>query len=88
MDTAVKIFEEAGFAVARNAPFSGGYITQHYGRPSKNIHALQIEINRSVYMDEITVCRNEGFDEIREVMFKITGQLAQIGPVSSGLAAE
>ena len=88
MDAATQVFEAAGFIVARNAPFSGGYITQHYGGPSKNIHALQIEINRSLYMDETAVRRSENFDEMRKVMSTITGQLAQVGPVCIDLAAE
>jgi N-formylglutamate amidohydrolase len=41
-----------GYKVARNAPYSGGYTTVHYGRPEANVHAVQIEINRALYMDE------------------------------------
>ncbi|MHA1567574.1 MAG: N-formylglutamate amidohydrolase [Alphaproteobacteria bacterium] len=43
---------EMGYTVARNAPYSGGYITRHYGRPHNNVHTLQVEINRALYMDE------------------------------------
>ena len=43
---------EMGYTVARNAPYSGGYITRHYGRPQNNVHALQVEINRALYVDE------------------------------------
>jgi len=41
-----------GYNVTRNAPYSGGYITRHYGRPDTGVEALQIEINRALYMDE------------------------------------
>ena len=41
-----------GYRVARNMPYSGGYTTVHYGRPEAGVHALQIEINRAIYMDE------------------------------------
>jgi N-formylglutamate amidohydrolase len=46
--------EALGYRVARNAPYAGGYTTEHYGRPAKRTHALQIEINRALYMDEDT----------------------------------
>ena len=44
-----------GLRVARNSPYSGGFTTQHYGRPAEGLHALQIEINRALYMDETTI---------------------------------
>ncbi len=46
-----------GFSVARNAPYAGGYTTRHYGRPRAGVHALQIEINRGLYMDERSFSR-------------------------------
>lgn len=48
-------FRKAGFSVVRNAPYAGGYTTRRYGRPKRHVHALQIEINRSLYMDEQTI---------------------------------
>ena len=53
--------EARGYKVARNAPYAGGYTTEHYGRPAKGLHALQIEINRSLYMDERTLEPHSGF---------------------------
>jgi N-formylglutamate amidohydrolase len=46
------ILTEMGFTVRRNVPYSGGYTTRHYGRPPAHIHALQIEVNRALYMDQ------------------------------------
>ena len=43
---------QRGFAVALNAPYAGGFTTGHYGRPRHGRHALQIELNRALYMDE------------------------------------
>jgi hypothetical protein len=43
---------EPGYRVARNTPYAGGYTTEHYGRPARRVHALQIEINRALYLDE------------------------------------
>ena len=44
-----------GYNVSRNAPYSGGFVTRHYGRPGDAVHCLQIEINRALYMDETTI---------------------------------
>ena len=44
-----------GLRVRRNNPYSGGYTTRHYGRPRQSVHTLQIEINRALYMDEVTI---------------------------------
>lgn len=88
MDLVAQIFSANGFVVARNAPFSGGYITQHYGRPTKGVHAIQIEISRALYMNEKRIERSENFDAIRVTLSKITLQLAEIGPTHTAYAAE
>ena len=46
-----------------NRPYAGGYITEHYGRPARDVHAVQIEINRGLYLDELTLRPTAGFDE-------------------------
>ena len=68
-------FAGAGFRVARNAPFAGAFITQHYGRPSQGQHTVQIEIDRALYMNEARVEPNANFDVIRR---KISGVIAEI----------
>ena len=50
-----------GYSVRRNAPYSGGYTTRHYGRPRQGVHALQVEINRALYMDQETFAKTPGF---------------------------
>jgi N-formylglutamate amidohydrolase len=55
-----------GFKVVRNKPYAGGFITEHYGEPSLGRHALQIEINRGIYMDERTLTKRRGFAELRD----------------------
>ncbi|MGQ0665008.1 MAG: N-formylglutamate amidohydrolase [Pseudomonadota bacterium] len=50
-----------GYAVARNDPYAGGFTTRHYGRPGAGRHALQIEINRALYMDEARIEKTPGF---------------------------
>lgn len=59
--TATRLLEESGFTVVRNKPYAGGFITEHYGRPAKGLHALQIEINRGLYVDETTLERKPDF---------------------------
>ena len=54
-------FLSLGYKVARNSPYAGGYCTQHHGRPLEDRHALQIEINRRLYMDEDAVRLKPGF---------------------------
>lgn len=61
-DQAQKIIEQKGFSVRRNRPYAGGFTTQHYGEPSRNVHVLQIELNRALYMneDDVTPLANLG----------------------------
>ncbi len=56
--------EALGYRVVRNAPYAGGYTTEHYGRPARRTHALQIEINRALYMNETTREPNEGLTRL------------------------
>lgn len=88
IEAADDIFTAAGLAVGRNAPFAGGYITQTYGRPQQGVHALQIEIDRSLYMDETNVARLSSFDEVASLMSGIVGDLAMLGPRALPVAAE
>ena len=81
-------FERAGFVVARNAPFAGGYITQRYGRPSRGVHAIQIEIDRGLYMDQRRIVPLPEFPEVRARLRAVTAELAAIGEQGVALAAE
>lgn len=53
--------ERAGYDIAHDTPYRGGYTTQHYGSPAGHVHAIQIELSRRLYMDENTLCRTDGF---------------------------
>lgn len=82
-------FVAAGFRVARNVPFAGAYICQHYGRPSHRHHAVQIEIDRSLYMEERTIRPSEHYAAFKVVMDGVIGALANIGrPAELRVAAE
>lgn len=54
-----------GFRVARNAPYAGGWSTERYGQPDRGLHAVQIEINRGLYLDERRVERSGRFAAVR-----------------------
>ncbi|MEL6393143.1 MAG: N-formylglutamate amidohydrolase [Bacteroidota bacterium] len=83
-----RAFERAGFTVARNAPFAGGYITQRYGRPSQGRHAIQIEIDRGLYLDQKRIEPNAGFQEVRSLIGQVIGDLVGLAGELSNLAAE
>ncbi|MBI3439281.1 MAG: N-formylglutamate amidohydrolase [Proteobacteria bacterium] len=65
-----------GYRVARNAPFAGGHTTQTYGRPAAHVHALQIEINRALYVDERTLERTNGYVRVRADMARLAEALS------------
>ncbi|HKJ74130.1 MAG TPA: N-formylglutamate amidohydrolase [Alphaproteobacteria bacterium] len=65
-----------GYKVVRNHPYAGGFITEQYGRPADGIHALQIEINRRLYMDERTLVKLPGLDRLRQDMGRLIAHLA------------
>lgn len=80
-------FEAAGFAVACNTPFAGGHITQRYGRPSQNWHAVQIEIDRSLYLDQRRIEPGPGYEAFCATLAQVIPTLCGIGR-SEALAAE
>jgi N-formylglutamate amidohydrolase len=65
-----------GYRVARNTPYAGGYTTEHYGRPARRVHALQIEINRALYLDEASLTPTEGFARLKADVERLTRSLA------------
>lgn len=72
-------FASAGLRVARNMPFAGAYIAQHYGRPSRRQHAVQIEIDRALYMNERTLEPNADFEAFQTILSGIISEISAIG---------
>jgi len=68
--------EGLGYRVSRNTPYAGGYTTEHYGRPTRRTHALQIEINRSLYLDEARLTPTEGYRQLQAHIGQVTQALA------------
>ena len=89
VDRVEAAFLSAGFTVTRNTPFAGAYITQAYGRPSRNQHAVQIELDRSLYLDEAKVEINANFDAVKQQHCgRLWQEVAAIGQGRVPLAAE
>jgi N-formylglutamate amidohydrolase len=68
-------FRAQGFTVARNAPYAGGYTTRRYGRPRRGVHALQVEINRGLYMDEQRITRTSGFAALKDALQQVMAEI-------------
>lgn len=81
-------FERAGLRVARNAPFAGAYVTQQYGRPGRGQHAVQIEIDRALYMNEQAIRPNNNFDNFKALIDGIVAEISDVGRADVALAAE
>ncbi len=74
-------FGSAGLRVARNMPFAGAFIAQHYGRPSRQQHAIQVEIDRGLYMNERTLEPTKDFDAFKAILDGVIAELVAIGRV-------
>lgn len=75
-DTVEKTLRALGYRVVRNSPYAGGFTTRHYGTPWNRRHALQIEINRRLYMDERTHEKRPGFGRLQSDMSTLVEALA------------
>ncbi len=67
-----------GYSIGRNKPYAGGFITEHYGNPASGLHTVQVELNRSVYMDERRRERGPRFDEVAKHFAILADALAAI----------
>ncbi|MGA8401136.1 MAG: N-formylglutamate amidohydrolase, partial [Stellaceae bacterium] len=83
VESARRYLTGCGFVVALNAPYAGGFTTNYYGRPRRGRHALQVEINRAIYMDERSYHRRPGFARLSEEM---AGLIAKLGETAQNLA--
>ena len=85
-DTVERALEGHGYRVTRNKPFAGGYTTRHYGCPADGVHALQIEANRALYMDEDAIGRLPALADVAGHMTSVVSALIRLSRVD--LAAE
>ena len=87
IDIAHDSLRRKGYRVARNKPYAGGYITETYGQPSLGFHALQIEVNRGLYMDETHFRRTGGFGAIKSDLLTLCDDLIAIPPGDFSISA-
>lgn len=89
VEAAENAVRDAGYRVARNAPYAGGEITRRYGRPAEGLHALQIEIDRSLYLAPDLLSPGPGFDGVALLLARVAAALgaAALAPPHA-LAAE
>jgi N-formylglutamate amidohydrolase len=78
IETAERTLRSQGYIVNRNTPYAGGFTTRHYGRPRMGVQALQIEINRALYMDERSISRKPYIGELAGHMEKLIGVLSGV----------
>jgi N-formylglutamate amidohydrolase len=67
-----------GYSVSRNKPYAGGFITEHYGNPAAGLHAIQLELNRALYMDERRFERSPAFGRVAADIERLAEVLAAI----------
>lgn len=88
VDKVEELFVQAGLRVNRNKPFAGAHIAHTYGRPSRNQHVIQIEVDRSLYMNEAELRPNDGFRALKSTLNQVIGGIVEIGNSGMKLAAE
>ena len=71
-------FGGMGYSLGRNKPYAGGFITEHYGNPASGLHAIQIELNRAIYMDERRRERTARFQQIAADFAVLADAIANI----------
>ena len=79
MDQVEAALLNAGLRDARNAPFAGAYITQHYGRPSRGQHVIQVEVDRALYMNEAAIRPNVKFQKFKRQLTRVLADIIEIG---------
>lgn len=88
VDVIEAAFTASGLRVARNAPFAGAYTAQAYGRPSRRQHVVQVEIDRSLYMDERRILPRPDFAVMQAAVTHMIAEITAYGRGRTALAAE
>lgn len=73
--------QRSGFEVQVNRPYAGGFITEHYGSPAQGVHALQLEINRALYLDEANFSKNKDFPKLVRTLSEMASRLFSALPL-------
>ncbi|MCF6343498.1 MAG: N-formylglutamate amidohydrolase [Devosiaceae bacterium] len=71
-------FSGNGLKVSRNRPYAGGFITNSYANPAHNIHAIQIEISRHLYMNEATFIKATNYNALKQIIDNLIKSLINL----------
>jgi len=82
-----ELFTQAGYSVGINYPYAGGYTTSHYGKPDEGVEAIQIEVNRDLYVNPVTLSPKSGFVQLTDDLRRITQEIV-ISALPQDLAAQ
>ncbi|MGJ8564575.1 MAG: N-formylglutamate amidohydrolase [Alphaproteobacteria bacterium] len=83
-----RLFTEREYSVTRNHPYAGSYVTSHYGQPTNGVQAVQIEINRDLYLNPVTLKPKRGYERLEADIKAITEELILSGSAQNLIAAE
>ena len=75
--TIEQVTSGAGYDFAHDAPYKGGFSTQHYGSPAAHVHAVQIELSRRLYMDEATLAKTDEFSRCQQYCQELVAALGR-----------
>ncbi len=84
-ETVEQVLARKNYAVVRNTPYAGGFVTRHYGKPKARVHGLQIEINRHIYMDECRIERRPALTVLAKNMRDVVTALGALDPAALGV---
>lgn len=82
-----ELFQQAGYSVGINYPYAGGYVTTHYGKPHDGVEAVQIELNRDLYVNPVTLAPKSGYAKLAEDLKDITAKIVD-SHIPQSLAAQ
>ena len=83
-----RLFTDKGYAVTRNYPYAGSFVTSHYGQPENNVEALQIEINRDLYLDAASLTPSQGYKALENDLEEIISDIIMSARPARLMAAE
>jgi N-formylglutamate amidohydrolase len=75
------LLQSAGYEVHLNRPYAGGFITEHYGHPNRGVHALQLEINRALYLDEGRLMKSKDFPHLVRTLSDMAAKVFAAAPL-------
>jgi N-formylglutamate amidohydrolase len=81
IDLPATLAAERGWSAEHDVPYRGGFTTGHYGQPGQGVHAVQVELNRRLYLDEEALTKKPGgFESTREYCSELVRRLRAVTP--------